>query len=371
MKNDWRKTTIGNELVFQYGKGLPKKSREDGKYPVYGSNGIVGYHKSYLIDKPSLIIGRKGSIGEVHISQEPFWPIDTTYYVTPPTEIDLKFIYYYFKLLPLDSLDTSTAIPGLSRNDAYKIKMLLPKKEEQQKIVERIEELFSVIDNINTTLIEYNTKSTTYKKSLLNYSFNPGKDWNKEKIGKITLKVNKINPKDFPTETFSYFDISSVNNKTNKIIEPKKFLGINAPSRARQVVISGDILFSTVRTYLKNIAIVPDGYNNELGSTGFSVLRTNSTVFNKYLFYYLLSDRFIENMNSFQRGSSYPAVRDDDVKDQFIYFPDLNIQKNIVEKLNSQFSVLASNMLEIQNIREKVTLLKQSILKQAFEGRLV
>jgi len=97
--------------------------------------------------------------------------------------------------------------------------------------------------------------------------------WVRVELGAITDDVLKTNPKEKPNERFTYLDIASIDNATNRITSPKYYMGKEAPSRARQVVRSGDILFSTVRTYLKNIAMVDDGYDGQVASTGFCVIR--------------------------------------------------------------------------------------------------
>lgn len=132
----WRRVKLGNIVKFEYGKSLPANNRDNnGTIPVYGSNGIVGHHSESLIDGPSLIIGRKGSIGEVHLSIGACWPIDTTYFIRAHNNIDIKFLYYILKTLKLDSLNRSTAIPGLNRNDAYSIDVFQPPIETQRRIV--------------------------------------------------------------------------------------------------------------------------------------------------------------------------------------------------------------------------------------------
>src|SRR6185503_3188830 len=94
LPDGWERKTVGDIVTFEYGKGLTKSNRDpNGKVPVYGSNGIVGYHSSALIDKPCLIVGRKGAAGEVHKSEIPCWAIDTTYYVIPPENANLSFLY--------------------------------------------------------------------------------------------------------------------------------------------------------------------------------------------------------------------------------------------------------------------------------------
>lgn len=77
----WCLTTLGNVVELKYGKSLPASKRDNGKFSVFGSNGIVGSHSEPLVKTEGIIVGRKGSYGEVHLSNSPFFPIDTTYYV--------------------------------------------------------------------------------------------------------------------------------------------------------------------------------------------------------------------------------------------------------------------------------------------------
>ena len=136
----WEWKRLGDLIELKYGDGLKGDKREaSGKIPVYGSNGIVGYHNKPLTTKSCLIIGRKGSIGEVHLSDGPCWPIDTTYFVEPTPQVDLKFLYYLLKTLRLNSLDRSTAIPGLNRNDVYSKIIPLPPLPIQRQIVAVLE----------------------------------------------------------------------------------------------------------------------------------------------------------------------------------------------------------------------------------------
>ncbi|AZR22033.1 restriction endonuclease subunit S [Xanthomonas vasicola] len=115
----WGPCQLGEILELKYGKALLATSRDGGAYPVYGSNGIVGNHSTYLAEGPTVIVGRKGSVGEVCYSAVPCYPIDTTYYADEFEVTHSKFIYYLLRNLDLASLNKSTAIPGLNRQDAY------------------------------------------------------------------------------------------------------------------------------------------------------------------------------------------------------------------------------------------------------------
>ncbi|MCK9593008.1 MAG: restriction endonuclease subunit S [Methanoregula sp.] len=194
--------------------------------------------------------------------------------------------------------------------------------------------------------------------------------WVLTMIGEISAHVESVNPKEKPTIEFDYLDIASIDNKLQKITAPKKYIGKDAPSRARQLVLTGDILFSTVRTYLKNFAMVDSLYNGQIASTGFCVIRPFSEVDNKYIFYYALTDRFLNPLNELQRGTSYPAVRDSDVFVQSIPLPPLPEQHRIVTKIEVLFTQLDAGVASLKKVQAQLKRYRQTVLKAAFDGRL-
>jgi len=125
---------------FKYGDSLREDQRRGGDFPVYGSNGLIGWHDRAITKGPTIIIGRKGSLGEVHYSEKPCWPIDTTYYIDEfkkPT--DISWFYYLLRELELTKLNKSAAVPGLNRNDAYEIEISFPPLPEQKRIAAILE----------------------------------------------------------------------------------------------------------------------------------------------------------------------------------------------------------------------------------------
>jgi len=130
--------------------------------------------------------------------------------------------------------------------------------------------------------------------------------------------------------------------------------------------------FSTVRTYLKNIAYVHSEYDNEICSTGFCVIRPKKDVLtSRYIFYYVISDDFVNRVSPLQTGTSYPAVRDDDILKQTIPLLTIDEQKEIVNEIESRLSVCDKLEETVQQSLEQIDRLRQSILKKAFEGKLV
>ena len=121
-------------------------SRRNGPIPVYGSNGIVGSHDQSVSSAPTIIVGRKGSVGEVHFSASPCWPIDTTYYINSFGPFEVRFLFHLLRSAQLGDLDKSTAIPGLTRADAYAVEVPLPPRVEQRRIVAKVE---AVLERVN------------------------------------------------------------------------------------------------------------------------------------------------------------------------------------------------------------------------------
>lgn len=198
----------------------------------------------------------------------------------------------------------------------------------------------------------------------------PGWVWTT--IGAITTPVKKVDPrKEFPQKEFRYLDISAIDNQHQKISEPKTYYGADAPSRAQQVVEAGDVLFSTVRTYLKNIASVPKELHGHIASTGFAVLRLVEGFASQYLFYYTLSEDFLYPLAELQRGTSYPAVRDDDVRSQKIPLAPLPEQRRIVAAIETHFSRLDAAVAKLKRIQANLKRYRAAVLKAACEGRLV
>ncbi|MBB1559640.1 restriction endonuclease subunit S [Candidatus Saccharibacteria bacterium] len=132
-----KKVLLGDIIELAYGKSLPQRSRIPGRFPVFGSNGQVDTHNKSLVGGPGIIIGRKGSVGEVIWSKQNFWPIDTTYYVKLKNpDNDLRYWYYVLKTLGLNKLNSHSAIPGLNRDIAYIKLVPLRSMLEQKKIAD-------------------------------------------------------------------------------------------------------------------------------------------------------------------------------------------------------------------------------------------
>ena len=146
MKNEWKEVRLGDVVILNYGKALTSTNRIVGRIPVYSSAGIIGYHNTSLVNNEGIIVGRKGSVGTVYYSHNPFFCIDTAYYILPSENYNLKYMYYRIRSLGLENLNEDSAVPGLNRDTAYSQIFLLPPLPEQHAIAAMLSCLDEKID---------------------------------------------------------------------------------------------------------------------------------------------------------------------------------------------------------------------------------
>jgi type I restriction enzyme S subunit len=144
----WEVKRLGDVVELAYGKALKKDDRRNGSFPVYGSGGVVGAHDEYLVQGPGIIVGRKGNVGSVFWSQKSFYPIDTVFFVK--TNVSLYYVYYNLK--EQNFVNTDAAVPGLSRNQAYLNKFLLPPNEILHLFAKFIFPIFSQIEILHAKI---------------------------------------------------------------------------------------------------------------------------------------------------------------------------------------------------------------------------
>ena len=130
----WFHSTWGDIATLEYGKSLRGYQTSTGPYKVYGTNGPIGWHSEYLYPHEGVIVGRKGAYRGVHYSPEPFFVIDTAFYLKPKTEIEARWAFYQLLTQDINGMDSGSAIPSTSREDFYALPLTIPPLEEQRAI---------------------------------------------------------------------------------------------------------------------------------------------------------------------------------------------------------------------------------------------
>lgn len=221
INNEKKSHQISELMDIKYGFGLPERDRVKGVIPVYASSGVVGFHNESKVKKPSIIIGRKGNVGSLSYSKKESYPIDTVFYIDETAEgFDLKYVYYLLQRVNLPRYGGDSAVPGLSRDTVYNIKVETPKEETQKKIAsilgaydEKIENNNKIIKNLEETA------QTIFNEWFVNFKF-PGY----EKVKMVDSEMGEIPEGWKKIKLGDVFDIKYGKNlPTSKINEKGKF----------------------------------------------------------------------------------------------------------------------------------------------------
>ena len=245
-----------------------------------------------------------------------------------------------------------------------KFKKSILQEAIQGKLVPQLTEEGTAQDLLEQIKIEKQNlvKGGKLKKSALATSVIFRGDDNKyyEQIGKKCLDITEQIPFDLPeswswargmsvfmpmestkpSSDFVYIDVDAVNNRLNIIDNPKKVRFENAPSRATRKLHKNDLLFSMVRPYLKNIALVDDRYIDAIASTGFYVITPSLGYYPMFLFYLMLSNYVVDGLNAFMKGDNSPSINNCHIEDYLYPLPPIEEQKRIVNKIEQLFKQL-------------------------------
>ena len=258
-------------------------------------------------------------------------------------------------------------IPGLKRELLLSLMVPIAPIAEQERIVSAVEHLYSYIDSLESNEGDLLKAIDQAKSKILDLAIH-GKlvpqDPNDEPAIDLLKRINpKFEPCDntlvlpedwacvrgvdifepmksiLPSgETFKYIDIDTIDNKRNLICSVKHIQTKEAPSRASRYTEKGNVLFSMVRPYLRNIAMVPE--NDCIASTGFYVCRPKECLDRYFCLYMMISDYVVDGLNDFMKGDNSPSINKSHI-DSFVFpLPPLNEQKRIVAKIEELFAVL-------------------------------
>ncbi|AOY87704.1 hypothetical protein BKP64_05695 [Marinobacter salinus] len=191
--------------------------------------------------------------------------------------------------------------------------------------------------------------------------------WIRSKISDISTKGLQRKPAS--NESFAYVDIGSIDRNLKKISDPQVISGENAPSRARKVIESGDILVSLTRPNLNAVALVDLKYHKQIASTGFEVIKP-VLVDSRYIFALVRSKEFVDQISGVVQGALYPAAKSSDVQNFEFPLPPLAEQKVIADKLDTLLAQVENTKTRLEHIPQILKRFRQSVLAAAVSGRL-
>jgi type I restriction enzyme S subunit len=368
----WKLQKLGDILIFEYGNNLPEDDRNEGNIPVYGSNGQVDTHDEVYVDGEGIVVGRKGSIAEAEYSEQPFFPIDTTYYISEEeTDERLRFLYYLINHLQLDRLNAASAIPGLNRNDAYNVKALIPPKEEQEKIasvlynvdqaIQKTEEIIEQTQRVKKGLIQ-DLISSEYADKTQKIRLGPQEieipgNWQVKTLQELCNKVTdgthdtpKVLDEGYPFITSEDTINQTVNFDNGKYISEEEHQKIMNRSKPEK----GDILFTHIGANTGNVAQVEVDFEFSIKNVAL-FKPDNQKILSDYLTHYLRSfyvRKFIDRMT---QGSGQEFLSLTELNEMPILLPPIEEQERISEiigKLENKVENEESSLKQLQRIKK-------------------
>lgn len=407
---NWETVRIKRCFKIISGSGFPieKQGKENGDYPVCKASDIakaneggVLYSAANYLDKEEIsgynIVPKYSiimpKIGEAMKKNnraivECDVLIDNNCQGLFPISIYFKYAYYLFKIIDMNWFDNSGTIPSVNNTKLINSSIPCPPIKEQKKISNKLDSIVDYAKDIKSTIIQEIQTLENYKKSVITEAVTKGLDKNVEMkdsgiewIGEIPkhwkvvpLKrlaiynqgtLDEFTKKDYE---FEYIDISSV--KYGKGILPLETMTFEkAPSRARRIVHDGDIIISTVRTYLKAIATVPSSDKQMIASTGFCVVRTNGIIEQGFLKYSVQSEHFISEIASKSTGVSYPAINSTDLVNIKVLVPTKSERLEIIKYLDKKTKLIDESIAIKQKQLETLEEYKKSLIYEYVTGK--
>ena len=372
----WRNMVIKqwkDVLHIVSGKNQKAVENPNGKYPIYGSGGLMGYADDYLCEAGTTIVGRKGTINRPIFVTEPFWNIDTAFGIAPDKGLNPKYLYYFcvhFNFMPLDK---STGRPSLAKSDLLKIEMPVPPLPEQERIVSRIEELFSQLDAGVATLKKTKAQLAVYRQAVLKEAFADCAD--SVTMGSIATMIDPQPSHRTPPEYengIPYIGIGDI-DYTEKTIRAKEARKVSPTvyeeHLQRYTLHDGDFVMGKIGTIGKPFRL-PLPQNYTLSANVILIQPDAEKINPEYLFWQFSSPLVTEQLMEGKNETSQPAFGIQKARLLQIKMCAPSDQDRIVSTIREKISVCEHIEKTVTFALQQAEAMRQSILKDAFEGRL-
>ena len=366
----WHELKVGDIVVLEYGKSLQNYRDGNGKCEVFGTNGKIGTTETCLHDKPSLVIGRKGAYRGVHLAKRPFFVIDTAFYTKNKIEyLDVIYLYYWFKCIDINSMDSGSAIPSTNRDEVYDLDILLPPFDEQKAIASVLSSLDDKIDLLH----RQNKTLEAMAETLFRQWFveEAEKDWEEKPLGELlTITSSKrIFYSEYVTTGIPFYRSKEIielhntgNTKSELCITENRF---NEIQEKLGIPIESDILVTSVGTLGIPYRVKKNDkfYFKDGNLTWFK----DFTVIPSIVIYcWLKSSIGKEHLDSITIGSTQAALTINGLKQIKLTIPPKERLKVLKENLIFFYNKIDANHIQIQTLET----LRDTLLPKLMSGEV-
>ena len=372
--------------------GKDHKVLKDGNFPVFGSGGIMRYVDSFLYDKPSVLLPRKGTLNNIQYTDEPFWTVDTLYYTeVNENKANAYYLYNYLKLLDLSNLDSGTGVPSMTFDSYYNLSVNLPSLKVQNKIADilsHIDKKILINRQINRNLEELakqiydywfvqfdfpNDEGKPYKSSGGKMIWNDvlkrkiPEGWEDGYIGDLfqTQPGFAFKSSDWKEVGHPVLTIKSINSDGAINIENASFIDTFDIKYQKYSTTNGNMIFAMSGNTIGKIGLISSDIDNILINQRVLIIKT--TLEDVAFPYFTINDKKIQNL-VFQLGanSAQPNISEEEFRSIKICFPPKNLLKYYNQYCCHFFQDIIKNRIEISTL----TKLRNNLLPLLMNGQV-
>ena len=354
---DWEVKKLGEVCDILNGRNQKKVEDINGKYPIYGSGGIMGYANDYICKAGTTIIGRKGSINKPLYVETEFWNVDTAFGLQPKECCHSRFLYYLCKSIDFARYDKGVTIPSLVKSDLLQIPVSIPSLEEQSRIVEELELLSNIIEKKRQQLSELDNLAQSIFYDMFGDPVTNEKGWEVKKLGEVCKTSSGGTPSKSHSEYYEGGIIPWLRSgEVNQMYISKTELFITEEGLAN----------SSAKWFPENTVVIAM-YGATVGQVGIlcKMMTTNQAICGIfpnesfiaiYLYHFLLSKK--EEYIKLASGGAQPNISQNIIRDTLVCCPKKELQQLFAQK--------------IEAIEKQKALIKQSIAEteELFNSRM-
>lgn len=358
-------------LTIVNGRNQKQVVCDDGKYPIYGSGGIMGYANDYICKAETVVIGRKGSINKPIFVETPFWNVDTAFGLCANSEkLNPKYLYYFCEKFDFEKLNTTVTIPSLTKSNLLNVEIPLPNLEKQKQIVELLDKVTSLISLRKQQLAKLDE---LVKARFVEMFGEPADNVNNLPASPMTAICQIIDGdrgKNYPKqEEFSDSGFCLFLNAKNVTVQGFSFENCTYITEEKDALLRngklcrGDVVLTT-RGTIGNLAFYDTSvpYENIRINSGMVILRMNEQVVSEIFFIEQFKMQLDSIKNRIASGSAQPQLPISTMNKIEMILPPIELQNQFaafVERVDKQKQT-------VQQSLEKLELMKKALMQEYF-----
>lgn len=363
---DWEVKKLGEVLKIKHGKSQKEVEDRSGNIPILGTGGLMGFANTFLYDKPSVLIGRKGTIDKPQFMNTPFWTVDTLFYSEMIDGNNPKFLYYKFLMIDWYSYNEASGVPSLNAKTIERISIATPPSIKEQNAIALA---LSEIDDYIFSLENLITKKSNIKQGAMQKLLQPKEGWEVKKLGEKADIFRGGSPRpieDYLTihpDGINWIKIGDVKKNAKYIESTDEKIIPEGLSRSR-FVNEGDFLLSNSMSFGRPYILKIKGCIHD----GWLVIQNYQDHFDRDFLYYVLgSEAILQQYKSMASGSSVLNLNKEIVKNVIINCPkSVDEQAGIAKVLSD----MDEEIISLETKLEKYRNVKLGMMQNLLTGKI-